>query len=96
MATAENQPRAARERGERGDRGDRRPFRRGRQKVCVFCVDKVKHINYKDISRLRQMMTEHAKIKSRRVTGTCAKHQRQVAEAVKRARHMALLPFVSE
>jgi len=101
MTSAESQPRPARDRGDRGDRGPGGPggprgFRRTRPKVCQFCVDKVKSLDYKDIGRLRQMVTEHGKIKSRRLTGTCATHQRMVAEAVKRARNMALLPFVSE
>lgn len=95
MTSAENAPRPSRDRDrERG--GGPRGFRRSRPKVCQFCVDKVKTIDYKELGRLRQMITEHGKIKSRRVTGTCATHQRKVAEAVKRARQMALLPFVSE
>lgn len=103
MTTAENQPRpASRDRGDRGDRGERgerggpRGFRRSRPKVCQYCVDKITRIDYKDIGRLRQAITEHGKIKSRRITGTCASHQRKVAMAVKRARHMALMPFVVE
>ena len=92
MTSAENQPRPAREeRGER--RGGPRQFRRTRPKVCQYCVDKVKTIDYKDLGRYRHAVTEHGKIKSRRITGTCAKHQRKVAEVVKLARNMALLPF---
>ncbi|MHB9023411.1 MAG: 30S ribosomal protein S18 [Armatimonadota bacterium] len=64
-------------------------------KVCQFCVDKVQHIDYKSYDRLRPLVTEHGKIKTRRATGTCASHQRKVAAAIKRARHMALLPFVA-
>jgi small subunit ribosomal protein S18 len=81
-----------------GKRGDRPPkgFKRTRPKACSFCVDKINDIDYKDIGRLRQAVTEHGKIKSRRLTGTCAAHQRKVAMAVKRARHVALLPFVAE
>jgi small subunit ribosomal protein S18 len=59
-------------------------------------VDKVKVIDYKDLGRIRYAVTEHGKMKSRRLTGTCAAHQRKVAAAIKRARNMALLPFVSE
>lgn len=94
MTSAENQPRPARDRGERGDRP--RGVRRSRPKVCQYCVDKVKVIDYKDTGRLRSAVTEHGKMKTRRLTGTCASHQRKVAAAIKRARHMALLPFVSE
>ena len=82
------------DRPERGERGGRGP-RRFRPKVCQFCVDKVEKIDYKDIDRLRNTITEHGKIKTRRMTSTCASHQRQVARAVKRARHMAMLPFVA-
>jgi small subunit ribosomal protein S18 len=66
----------------------------GRQKVCAFCVDRVEVIDYKDIKRLQRYLSERAKILPRRRTGTCAKHQRALATAIKRARHMALLPFV--
>ena len=95
MTTGENQPRPARERSERGGRGNMRKVA-SHPKVCQFCVDKTKSLDYKDSSRLRQMITEHGKIKSRRITGTCAMHQRMVATAVKKARNMALLPFVNE
>ncbi len=73
-----------------------RPQRRARKKVCGFCVDKIYHIDYKDIPRLRRYMSERAKIVPRRVTGTCAEHQRQLTVAIKRARHLALLPYVSD
>lgn len=76
-----------------------RPMNRGRKsrkKVCGFCVDKVEHIDYKDIARLRRYMSERAKILPRRVTGTCAKHQRDLTVAIKRARHLALLPYTSD
>ena len=76
-------------------RGGRGPHR-GRRKVCSFCVDRVAHIDYKDISRLRKYMSERAKIIPRRVTGTCAKHQRELTIAIKRARHVALLPYTSD
>ena len=76
-----------------------RPMNRGRKarkKVCGFCVDKVENIDYKDIARLRRYMSERGKILPRRVTGTCARHQRELTVAIKRARHLALLPFVTQ
>ena len=76
-----------------------RPMNRGRnarKKVCAFCQDKVDYIDYKDVAKLRRFVSERAKILPRRITGTCAKHQRQLTEAIKRARHIALLPFSSE
>jgi small subunit ribosomal protein S18 len=82
-----------------GDRGEgrerrRRPF--GRRKVCSFCVDKVGAIDYKDAGRLRRYLSDRARIEPRRKTGTCAKHQRWLAIALKRARHLALLPYSPE
>ena len=73
-----------------------RSGRKGRKKVCAFCVDKVEQINYTDVPKLRRYLTERAKIVPRRVTGTCARHQRQLTVAIKRARHLALLPYISE
>ena len=70
-------------------------FRR-RRKVCVFCSEKAKPIDYKDVARLRRFISERAKILPRRVTGTCALHQRELTTAIKRARHVALLPFSSD
>ncbi len=72
----------------------RRRRRPGRQKVCTFCVDRMDHIDYKDVKRLQRYVSERGKILPRRRTATCAKHQRALATAIKRARHMALLPFV--
>lgn len=73
------------------------PANRGkRRKVCQFCADKIEHIDYKDISRLRKCVSERSKILPRRVSGTCAKHQRQVTVAVKRARTVALLAYISD
>lgn len=65
------------------------------KKPCLFCTEKISYADYKDTQFLRRFMSPHAKILSRVKTGTCAKHQRMVAQALKRARHMALLPFVS-
>ena len=73
-----------------------RPVARRHKTVCQFCADKIAEIDYKDTARLRKCISERAKILPRRVTGTCAKHQRQVAVAVKRARQAALLPYVSD
>ena len=73
-----------------------RPMHRGRKKVCSFCVDKVENIDYKDVARLRRFVSDRAKILPRRVTGTCARHQRELTVAIKRARHLALLPFISD
>ncbi len=69
---------------------------RKRKKVCSFCVDKIDYIDYKDTAKLRRFLSERGKILPRRTTGTCAKHQRQLTTAIKRARHVALLPFVAE
>ena len=76
-------------------RGGGRRFQR-RRKVCAFCLDKTRAIDYKDVGMLRRYLTDRGKIKSRRKTGTCAKHQRRLATAVKRARYLALLPFTAE
>jgi small subunit ribosomal protein S18 len=64
--------------------------------VCVFCVDKTKEIDYKDTGRLRRFISDRGKIDPRRKTGTCAKHQRRLSVALKRARFMALLPYTGE
>ena len=80
---------------ERVERTDRRN-RKSRKKVCAFCMDKIEHIDYKDVLRLRRYLSDRAKIIPRRVTGTCARHQRQLTVAVKRARHLAFLPYVGD
>ena len=67
-----------------------------RKKVCAFCVDKVTSIDYKDTAKLRRFTSERGKILPRRTTGTCAAHQRQLTVAIKRARQIALLPYVAE
>ena len=69
---------------------------RKRRKVCAFCVDKVEYIDYKEIAKLRKYMSDRAKILPKRATGTCAKHQRALTEAIKRARQVALLPYVAD
>ena len=75
--------------------GRRRVFYR-RRKVCKFCVDGVEYIDYKDVKLLQQYILEHAKILPRRISGTCARHQRKLTDAIKRARHLALLPFSTD
>lgn len=71
-------------------------MRRTKKKVCAFCMDKATEIDYKDINKLRKYITERGKILPRRISGNCAKHQRQLTESVKRARNIALLPFTTE
>lgn len=70
--------------------------RRPRKRVCSYCIDKVTAIDYKEAGKLRKYITERGKILPRRISGNCAKHQRQLTVAIKRARHMALLPFTAE
>lgn len=67
----------------------------GRRKICQFCTDNIDHVDYKDIARLRRHVGERGKIEPRRKLGTCAKHQRSVTVAIKRARYIALLPFTN-
>ncbi len=78
------------------DKNDRRPNKKGRRKVCAFCVEKVECIDYKDVNRLNKFTSDRAKILPRRVTGTCAKHQRELTTAIKRARQIALLAYTSD
>lgn len=70
--------------------------RKRRRKVCAFCVDKIDRIDYKETGRLRRFLTERAKILPRRITGNCARHQRQLTVAIKRARQVALLPYTTD
>ena len=78
------------------NRPDRKGMRKSRKKACSFCVDRVEYIDYKDVAKLRRFISERAKILPRRVTGTCARHQRELTVAIKRSRHLALLPFSSD
>ena len=90
--------RAPRER-EGGDGQRRRGgggFGRGRRRACVMCVEKMTSVDYKDFSFLRRFLSDRGRIESRRKSGTCAKHQRALAQAIKRARHLALLPYTAE
>ena len=75
-----------------------RSFRpnRKRKKVCIFCADKIENIDYKDVQRLRKFISERGKILPRRISGACAKHQREVNTAIKCARQVALLPYVND
>jgi small subunit ribosomal protein S18 len=94
----EAQPTARAERPERPRPapGERRRRHFGRRKVCSFCVEKVQSIDYKDPAKLRRYLSDRGRIEARRKTGTCAKHQRWLATALKRARHLALLPYTPE
>lgn len=76
--------------------GKDKAFRRPRKKVCQFCADKSQEIDYKDVEKLKRFVSDKGKILPRRVTGTCALHQRKVTEAIKRARTIALLPYTAE
>ncbi len=73
-----------------------RPMMRRRKKVCIFCADKVDFIDYKDSAKLRKFISERGKILPRRISGTCSKHQRELNTAIKRARQVALLPYVTD
>ena len=76
---------------------EQKPFRpKRKKKVCAFCAEKIEVIDYTDAGRLRKFISERAKILPRRVTGTCAKHQRELTTAIKRARQIAILPYVSD
>ena len=78
---------------------NRRPggkVRRSKRKVCAFCSEKAEKIDYKDVAKLRKFVTERGKILPRRISGTCAKHQRELTDSIKRARNIALLPFTTE
>ena len=70
--------------------------RRAKRKVCTFCVEKATSIDYKDVAKLRKFLSERSKILPRRITGTCAKHQRLLTIAIKRARHVSLMPYTQD
>ena len=91
--------------GSRGGRGAGKPGAKGavkkkvffrRRKVCKFCADHLDYIDYKDAKQVQQFILERAKILPRRISGTCARHQRMVQQAIKRARHLALVPFTTD
>ena len=83
---------------DRNENAAARPVRpmRKRKKICIFCADKVDYIDYKDTAKLRKFISERGKILPRRISGTCAKHQRELNTAIKRARQVALLPYVTD
>ena len=88
-----------RDRGDRGDREQRSGgmrMMRKKRKVCAFCAEKLDDIDYKDVARIKKFLSERSKILPRRITGNCAKHQRFLTTAVKRARHIALIPYISD
>jgi len=104
--TTTAKPAGSKPSGPRSGGGDRRPGaggagrRRGgpfrpRRKVCRFCVDKIERVDFKQVQVIRTFTTDRGKILSSRVTGNCAKHQRQLSRAIKRARYLALLPFTA-
>ena len=85
----------SRDQRDNGRKGGAR-MRKGKKKVCSFCIDKSENIDYKDVAKLRKYVTERGKILPRRISGTCAKHQRELTDAIKRSRNIALLPFTTE
>jgi len=85
-----------RDRGDREQRSSSGPRIRKRKKICAFCAEKLNDIDYKDVARLKKFLSERSKILPRRITGTCAKHQRFLTTAVKRSRHIALIPYISD
>jgi small subunit ribosomal protein S18 len=87
---AKQRSRPTRRRDKKGGGGS------GRRKPCAFCRDKIEFVDYKDVSTLRKFISDRGKIRSRRITGACRRHQNQIARAVKRARELALLPYVAE
>ena len=87
MPTTKGRPRSDKKRG--------RPFDPSRRRLCHFCKEKIDTVDYKDYNMLRRFMSERAKIRSRRTTGACRRHQRQISVAIKRAREMALLPYTN-
>ena len=87
---AKQRSRPTRRREKRGGGGS------GRRKPCAFCRDKIEFVDYKDVTTLRKFISDRGKIRSRRITGACRRHQNQIATAVKRARELALLPYVSD
>ncbi|HIZ72571.1 MAG: 30S ribosomal protein S18 [Bacillota bacterium] len=98
-AAAEQQPapvREAREPRETRERPAKRNYKKQSRKVCIFCQEKAAKIDYKDVAKLRKFIAEGGKILPRRMTGTCAKHQRELAVAIKRARVASLLPFKAD
>jgi small subunit ribosomal protein S18 len=88
-------PPKARKRPAKREKEDKGWQKKQKRKVCIFCKERLDHVDYKDTTMLRRFVSERGKIRARRVTGNCAQHQRAVATAVKNAREMALLPYSS-
>jgi len=88
--------RSGSDRGGAGQQGGKKKFFYRRKRVCKFCVEKLEYIDYKDIKTLQQFIPERGKILPRRISGTCALHQRKLQNAIKRARTVALLPFATD
>jgi small subunit ribosomal protein S18 len=86
---------SAKPRGRREKKSKAGMFGQSRRRYCYFCKEKIEEVDYKNAAVLRRFMSDKGKIRSRRITGACRRHQRQVAVAIKRAREMALLPYVS-
>src|SRR5881275_3396200 len=82
--------------GGAGAQGGKKKFFYRRKRVCKFCVEKLEYIDYKDVKLLQQFIPERSKILPRRISGTCATHQRPLQQAIKRARHLALIPFTTD
>ena len=99
MATAPSSsrgPRSGGPGGPGGQQGGKKKFFYRRKRVCKFCVEKLEYIDYKDVKMLQQFIPERGKILPRRISGTCATHQRKLQTAIKRARQLALIPYVTE
>lgn len=89
----------ANQKKEKRDPGDMKmgfKIKRAKKKVCAFCVDKAESIDYKDVMKIKKYISERGKILPRRISGNCAKHQRQLTTAIKRARYIALLPYTAD
>ena len=97
MATMQSRgPRSGGSSGPGGQQGGKKKFFYRRKRVCKFCVEKLEYIDYKDVKMLQQFIPERGKILPRRISGTCALHQRKLQVAIKRARQLALIPYVTE
>lgn len=98
MATAQKKDNkgSARDNYDKSDTKAPIRVRRQRRKVCAFCSDKTAHIDYKDVAKLKKFISERGKILPRRISGNCAKHQRELTRSIKQARHIALLPYTSD
>jgi small subunit ribosomal protein S18 len=96
MAGARKDRGGSRDNYDKGEGKGGMRMRRARRKICAFCVDKVTDIDYKEVAKIRKFISERGKILPRRISGNCAKHQRQLTIAIKRARHIALLPYTAD